>query len=140
VHDLFAALVDRDNQEDRGRRQRREHRLGLRGGHGFDPNVSGQPVMKRWAHGRHGAGFVRVHRRVPVAVPRLRHRGLSAALRRLHRTRRGGRVAAGGQVLHRAGRLAGGLGQRRRRRQATVSGRRRPHRQPEPTGQATSRP
>ena len=46
----------------------------------------------------------------------------------------------GGQVLHRAGRVIGGLGQRQRCRRSAVPGHRRPYRQPQPAGQAASRP
>src|ERR1700722_10646442 len=46
VHRRLPALVDGDYQEDGGWWEWREHRLRI--GHVFDPNVSDEPVMKRW--------------------------------------------------------------------------------------------
>ena len=83
---------------------------------------------------------VRVHRRVAVAVPRVRHGGAAAAGSRVHRARRGvtpGR-GAGDFFTVRAGSLVAWRAGGRARR--AVSCRRRPHRQPQPAGQAASRP
>ena len=97
--------------------------------------------MKRWDHGCHGArasaSSSTPPRRRSMSAPPWRPRLRAAGYTELAEadqwpTRR--------QVLHRAGRLAGGLEQRRRRRRSTVPDRRRPHRQPQPAGQAASRP
>ena len=83
-----------------------------------------------------------VHRRVPVAVPRRRPRWPAGWARRLRRGGRGRRVAGGpraARFLRRGGSVVAWVG----RPAAAAAGlprRRRPHRQPEPAGQAPARP
>ncbi len=85
----FAALVDGDDEEDRGRRQRREDGLRLHGRHSADPSVN--PAVADSDDVEHVGQRrrpLRIHRRLSVAVPCLRHGGRAAGRRRLHRTRR----------------------------------------------------
>ena len=60
--------------------------------------------------------------------------------RGVHRTLRDATRGRAGRLLHRAGGFAGGVAVRRGRPRRAVPDRRRPHRQPQPAGQATSRP
>ena len=91
--------------------------------------------------GKLAHGPVRVHRRVAVAVSRVRDGRAAAARRRLHRTVRSAtRGRRPGRLLHRARRLAGRLERATAEPDRAVPDRRRPHRQPQPAGQAASRP
>ncbi len=90
-------------------------------------------------HVRECAGTVRIHRRVAVAVPRLRDGRAAAERRWVHRILRTRRVAGARAGSSPCGPARWWLGDRSRCRRA-VPDRRRPHRQPQPAGQAAPRP
>ena len=83
-------------------------------------------------------GLVRVHRRLAVAVPRLRYRRPAALRRGLDRARRGGRLARRRPVFHGARGICWWRGMPPEGRTA-VSRRRRSYRQPQPESQTAPR-
>ena len=94
VDGRLAAFVDGGHQEDGRGCQRRQNRLRQWIGHRSTLSAIRRRQMMV-NHVRKCAGAVRVHRRVAVAVPRLRDGRGAAAGRGLHRARRGRRLAGG---------------------------------------------
>ncbi len=106
-----------------------------------DPSESRVGMMVKMVnHVGKCTGAVRVHRRVAVAVPRLRDRRAAAERRGVHRTVRTRRVAEPGAGSSPCAPDRWSRGGPTRPTGRAVPDRRRPHRQPQSAGQAAPRP